>query len=63
MGGPTLDAVLPRLKRKGRVVACGSISQYHVLGSEQQYGLKNYMSVVTSTIKWQVGKSHGPPFS
>ena len=31
VGGPTLDAVLPRMKRKGRIVACGSISQYHVL--------------------------------
>jgi hypothetical protein len=109
VGGPTLDAVLPRMKRKGRIVACGSISQYHVLvrwrlkmrewglswggswrqnspllyvdggpicryeacetyihisisllrvvqGSEKQYGVKNYMSVVTSTLKWQVSE-------
>lgn len=31
VGGPTLDAVLPRMKRGGRIVASGSISQYHVL--------------------------------
>ena len=35
VGGETLDAVLPKMKRKGRIVACGSISQYHVLGSDK----------------------------
>lgn len=34
VGGETLDAVLEKMKRYGRIVACGSISQYHVLGSE-----------------------------
>jgi len=53
VGGATLDTVLTKMKRQGRIVACGSISQYHVLGSEAAYGVRNYFKVVASCLKWQ----------
>lgn len=40
MGGPTLDYALDNMKRFGRIVACGAISQYN-LGPEERYGVKN----------------------
>jgi len=53
VGGETLDTLLTKMKRNGRIVACGSISQYHVLGTERAYGVKNYFKVVAGCLKWQ----------
>lgn len=53
VGGETLDTLLTKMKRNGRIVACGSISQYHILGTEKAYGLKNYFKVVAGCLKWQ----------
>ena len=43
VGGPILDAVLERLRMKGRVVICGRISQ---TGSESLYGVRNLGSLI-----------------
>jgi NADPH-dependent curcumin reductase CurA len=53
VGGETLDTLLTKMKRNGRIVACGSISQYHVLGTEKAYGVKNYFKVVAGCLTWQ----------
>ncbi|BGP53098.1 hypothetical protein JCM8202_004181 [Rhodotorula sphaerocarpa] len=52
VGGETLDAVLNAIKPQGRIIACGSISQYNLPDSEK-YGLKNYWRVVTNSLRWQ----------
>ena len=44
VGGETLDAALAAMNNHGRVVACGSISQYNATG--ERYGVRN-MSLVT----------------
>ncbi len=43
VGGPILDAVLERLRPRGRVVICGRISQ---TGSESLYGVKNLGALI-----------------
>lgn len=52
VGGPTLDALLLRLRRFGRVVCCGSISQYNTPAAEQ-YGVKNTFCIVTKSLLLQ----------
>ncbi|GAA5994709.1 MDR family NADP-dependent oxidoreductase [Rhodotorula paludigena] len=52
VGGETLDAVLATINNKGRIIACGSISQYNV-PEEKRYGLKNTMNVVTKSLRWE----------
>ncbi|MSR00156.1 MAG: NADP-dependent oxidoreductase [Gammaproteobacteria bacterium] len=44
VGGETLDAGLEHLRRHGRVVLCGAISQY-INGVEQPYALRNAFSI------------------
>ncbi|KAK7207415.1 hypothetical protein BZA70DRAFT_286772 [Myxozyma melibiosi] len=44
VGGPLADAVFLKAKVNGRIVVCGTISQYNT-PREQQYGMKNYMEV------------------
>lgn len=41
VGGAVLDAALPHLRRYGRVVVCGRISQY-LVASEDAYRLRNW---------------------
>lgn len=63
VGGAVLDAALARMKHGGRIVACGSISQYDKLGSDALYRLANYFNIVTKCIKYQVvgrGRPHRP---
>ena len=43
VGGDILDAVLAKLRFKGRVVLCGAISQYN---SKQVQGPNNYLSLL-----------------
>lgn len=59
VGGAVLDAALARMKHGGRIVACGSISQYDKLGSDALYRLANYFNIVTKCIKYQVGGRGG----
>lgn len=48
VGGSILDLMLKRMKRFGRVAACGSISTYNDPGSQ---GIKNWFEVVTNRIE------------
>jgi len=52
VGGETLDEALARMKKFGRIVACGAISQYNN-GTEAAYGLKNTINVVKQQLLWQ----------
>lgn len=49
VGGPTLEAAIGALRRRGRVVACGAISQYNA--TEPQPGPRNLFMVVTKRLR------------
>ena len=49
VGGPTLEASLSALRRHGRVVACGAISQYNA--TEPPPGPRNMSYVVTKRLR------------
>lgn len=48
VGGEQLDFALTRLKRHGRVVACGAISNYN---ASEKTGLKNWFEVIAMRLK------------
>lgn len=48
VGGEILDLMLLRVKRFGRIAACGGVSTYNDRGS---YGIKNWMEIVTNRIQ------------
>ncbi|BGP04945.1 NADP-dependent oxidoreductase RED1 [Rhodotorula toruloides] len=52
VGGETLDTVLATINPKGRIIACGSISQYNK-PRDQHYGMKQTFQVVTKSLKWE----------
>ncbi|GAA5943894.1 MDR family NADP-dependent oxidoreductase [Sporobolomyces koalae] len=52
VGGETLDIVLATINQKGRIIACGGVSQYN-LPKDKQYKLSNYMQVVLKSIRWE----------
>jgi len=66
VGGETLEAAISALNEKGRIVACGMISQYN-LAPEQSYGVKNLMMFVTKRLEMRgfiVGdKDMGPKYA
>ncbi len=45
VGGPILDAVLPRLARRARIVLCGGVSQYN---AQERWGPTNYLALVAA---------------
>ena len=49
VGGPTLEAALAALRMRGRVVACGAISQYNA--TELPPGPRNLFLVVTKRLR------------
>ena len=49
VGGPTLEAALAALRLRGRVVACGAISQYNA--TEAPVGPRNLFLVVTNRLR------------
>ncbi|HEU0103991.1 MAG TPA: NADP-dependent oxidoreductase [Mycobacteriales bacterium] len=51
VGGEVLDAVLPRLALRGRVVLCGAVSQYNAEG--RMTGPANYMSLLVSRARME----------
>jgi len=53
VGGEQLDFMLGRLKKFGRVAACGSISGYN---SGEAYGIKNWFSIIGQRLT--VGKAN-----
>lgn len=51
VGGPTLEAALAALRLRGRIVACGGISQYNA--TEPQGGPRNLFLVVTKRLRME----------
>ncbi|GAB7344209.1 hypothetical protein MBLNU457_2100t1 [Dothideomycetes sp. NU457] len=66
VGGETLEAAITALNVKGRIVACGMISQYN-LPPEESYGVKNLMQFVAKRLEMRgfiVGdKDMGPVYA
>lgn len=52
VGGEMLEAALEVMKDLGRVLACGTISQYDTR-PEQKYGVKNLFHIVAKRIRFQ----------
>lgn len=50
VGGETLDAALNAMRVFGRIIACGSISQYNSK-PEERYGLKNFFNVTVKQLR------------
>lgn len=48
IGGPTLDAVLPRMREKGRIPLCGMIAQYN--DADHPYGVQNLWQMVVKRL-------------
>lgn len=48
VGGDILDLMLTRMKRYGRVAACGAIAQYN---KSDKDGLKNWFEVISNRIQ------------
>ena len=48
VGGDILDLVLTRMKRHGRVAACGAVSQYN---QSEKDGLKNWFEVISNRLE------------
>jgi NADPH-dependent curcumin reductase CurA len=51
VGGPTLEAALAALRERGRVVACGAISQYNA--TELPQGPRNLFLLVTKRLRME----------
>ncbi|KAI9794025.1 MAG: hypothetical protein M1816_006650 [Peltula sp. TS41687] len=52
VGGEHLDAALANMNLYGRIIACGMISQYNNK-PEEQYGVKNLLSMIPKRLKMQ----------
>ncbi|KAK9205578.1 hypothetical protein WN943_015846 [Citrus x changshan-huyou] len=50
VGGKTLDAVLPNMKIRGRIAACGMISQYNL---DKPEGVHNLMYLVSKRLRME----------
>jgi NADPH-dependent curcumin reductase CurA len=48
VGGEILDLMLSRIKRHGRIAACGAVATYNSLGQE---GIKNWFEIVSNRIE------------
>ncbi|MDE2148907.1 MAG: NADP-dependent oxidoreductase [Gammaproteobacteria bacterium] len=51
VGGDILDAVLPRIRLRARIVICGAISQYNATTGVQ--GPKNYLSLLVNRARME----------
>src|SRR4029078_13735398 len=51
VGGETLEAAIGAMRRRGRIVACGSISRYNA--TEALPGPRNLFMVVTKRLRMQ----------
>jgi len=49
VGGKTLETTLNHMRKHGRVIMCGSISNYN-LGYENSYGIRNLFNVTTKSL-------------
>ncbi|KAL8727463.1 MAG: hypothetical protein Q9166_006051 [cf. Caloplaca sp. 2 TL-2023] len=50
VGGEILDLMLTRIKKFGRIAACGAVAEYNK-DSEQGYGIKNWFQIVSNRIE------------
>ncbi|KAL8848776.1 MAG: hypothetical protein Q9221_006247 [Calogaya cf. arnoldii] len=50
VGGEMLDLMLTRIKRHGRIAACGAVAEYNK-DSAKGYGIKNWFEVVSNRIE------------
>ena len=48
VGGPILDLMLTRMKKHGRIAACGAITDYN---SSNPTGLKNWFEIISNRIE------------
>ncbi|KAI9032137.1 zinc-binding dehydrogenase [Hyaloraphidium curvatum] len=48
VGGEVLDACLARIATRGRIVACGAISQYN---TTEPYALRSYTNIITQRVR------------
>eukprot|EP01100_Stratorugosa_tubuloviscum_P004589 TRINITY_DN2152_c0_g1_i3.p1 TRINITY_DN2152_c0_g1~~TRINITY_DN2152_c0_g1_i3.p1 ORF type:complete len:340 (+),score=185.60 TRINITY_DN2152_c0_g1_i3:60-1079(+) len=53
VGGETLEIVLEHMKKGGRIIACGSISQYNINDVSNRYAIRNLFYIVTKSLKMQ----------
>jgi len=53
VGGETLEAALNNMKKYGRVIMCGSISNYNKESWESAYGVRNLFNVTIKSLKIQ----------
>ena len=57
VGGPTLEAALEVMNDFGRVIMCGSISQYD-LPPKERYGIRNLFHVTAKRLTMQGDHHH-----
>ncbi|KAG8051155.1 hypothetical protein GUJ93_ZPchr0009g1202 [Zizania palustris] len=50
VGGATLDAVLPNMRPRGRIVVCGMMSQYNL---ERPQGVRNLFYLVSKSLRME----------
>lgn len=50
VGGEILDLMLTRVKRFGRIAACGAVATYNSMGSEAS-GIKNWFEIIVNRIE------------
>jgi len=53
VGGPTLETLLNHMKKYGRVIMCGSISNYNKEGWESAYGVRNLFNITIKSLTLQ----------
>jgi NADPH-dependent curcumin reductase CurA len=53
VGGPTLEVALQHMRKYGRVIMCGSISNYNKGGWEASYGVRNLFNITGKSLKLQ----------
>ncbi|KAL8764293.1 MAG: hypothetical protein Q9203_006632 [Teloschistes exilis] len=52
VGGSMLDLMLTRMKRHGRIAACGAVAEYNKdAGKGEGYGIKNWFEVISNRIE------------
>jgi len=53
VGGQTMEILLNHMRKRGRVICCGAISQYDKAGAEERYGVKNLFNIIAKSLKVQ----------
>jgi len=53
VGGSTLETLLLLMKKYGRIILCGSISNYNKGGWEKSYGIRSLVNVIGKSLRIQ----------